>query len=207
MEQIKSVDFYAPTPKDTPVNETIQIPAQTSKPILSNSCLYKMFASLINRRHVDLLPPVAEHILLHDLNVPYDKQEVALQKILRDCLAYFVLVWPGWKSSMDYFNGKVSYLVWFGQFRQYLMDEIGEVVENQEKYKTEAMKVDGNDGKESVDKGVETEGDLSQESAVTLEISGPPRLLNSLVFYDSDCKDCFEFNSVVNFCVIYVCFR
>lgn len=136
--------------------------------------------------------------LLNSLNINRNGLHSKIKTVLPFLLIHFIRSWPGWQKSGAYFDKKISFEDWFKKFKEYLSfklnflikNEIQKVCEEVEQLTFDSSYLFG------IDNSTQTENVDQSEAPYSIEIIGPPRFLNTMVFAES-------FNSKYYFNTIY----
>lgn len=115
-------------------------------------------------------------IMKQNLMIDISNLKSKLQCVLPYMVVHFIRSWPGWQKSYQYFQKQITFENWFEKFKEYLSFKVAFFIKNYGKtlltdedyrFKTE---------------GTQTSPMEKENSPFVLEIRGPPRILNSLVF-------------------------
>lgn len=187
-QKLLSTKFEGSAPNKSGASEVEKIELENNKGAKVNY-LKKCFSALVNRKQIIVQPDVIKVILQSELNIKFNSLNPTLQSVLQDSTIFFMTVWPGWKKSVEYFNGKLPFKDWFEKFVQYLMFQLNHIITNEVKYMQKAKESSIQTSK--VDKETMTEhmaGVPKPDSPFGLLICGPPWVLNNLAFFEADSK-------------------
>ncbi|XP_018333597.1 uncharacterized protein LOC108742777 [Agrilus planipennis] len=155
--------------------------------------LRQCFTTIVDRKPLHVSMSSLRHILATDLNVNILTLQVGMDNVLAEALAHYMKLWPGWSRSSEYFTGQLLFKKWFEKFRQYLMYKLNYIIMKSQSLglvDNDVEIVEPKEKKDSLDAGVQTDPvvyNINQQenkpdSPYKLSISGPPYILNTLVF-------------------------
>ncbi|XP_060523093.1 uncharacterized protein LOC132700037 isoform X2 [Cylas formicarius] len=161
--------------------------------IAKNSGLKKCFSALVDRKQVNLDLEVLNLMLKRELQIPLNKLDPELATILPYMVVHYVKSWPGWQRSVEYYSGKTSFKAWYEKFYKYITLKLSQVVElhygqaqaeiRKKRFELYAEKIAT---KKICNRNSQTDSLAPKGFApFTIEVTGKPLLLNTIVFTDT----------------------
>lgn len=150
----------------------------------TNHSLQQCFKKIIEGFPIEIDLDNIHDILKENFLININNLKPKLQTVLPCMLIHFINTWSGWQKGKQYFNKTITFEEWFTKFKEflkfklnYLIKHFDSILKNQLDISEEEyiFKIDGNTQTSGLDKGY---------APFKLEIKGPPKLLNSLVFQE-----------------------
>ncbi|CAH1164082.1 unnamed protein product [Phaedon cochleariae] len=143
------------------------------------------FRDIIDGKQLVLETDTLNHILRKSLQVNINALKPKVIYVLPFMLVHFIKSWPGWQKNTSYVNKQITLESWYEKFKEYLIFKINYTIKNDIDKASVLLKC------VSIEESVLFKIDNStQTNPITekilapfsIEVSGPPKVLNSLVF-------------------------
>ncbi|XP_072388513.1 uncharacterized protein [Diabrotica undecimpunctata] len=163
--------------------ETAETATESEKP----NSLETYFKNIIDGKKIETDTTKLDKILEQSIDLNFTGMNPKLKFILPYMLVHYIKIWPGWKKAAQYHEKRISFENWYVKFKEYLIYKINFMIKNDfEKslamirYNTcvlDERKVT------KCDNSTQTSSNVDKTTApFTIEISGPAKVLNSLIF-------------------------
>lgn len=147
--------------------------------------LFKFFEAVIKSQELEVDQNQLEKVFCVDLTIDTVKLNKRLVGVLGEALVYYMTTWPGWQRSNEYSSGQLPCKEWYERFRQYLIFKSNFIIKNAPKF-TEEVSKETKDETIQTDLSIKINDDDKRTAPYVLNISGPPSILNNIVFMEAN---------------------
>ncbi|KAF2879293.1 hypothetical protein ILUMI_26885 [Ignelater luminosus] len=147
--------------------------------------LFKFFEAVIKSQELEVDQNQLEKMFCIDLTIDTAKLDKRLVGVLGEALVYYMTTWPGWQRSNEYSSGQLQCKEWYERFRQYLIFKSNFIIKNAPKFTEEVCK-ETKDETIQTDISIQMSEDDKRTAPYILNVSGPPSILNNIVFMEAN---------------------
>lgn len=149
--------------------------------------LDQCFKEIIEGKPLSLEIATLNNILNKGLGINLNYLKPRVKYILPYMLVHFITSWPGWKKIVHYQKKEITFENWFKRFKEYLIFKMNFMIKNDYDKALALLKHNSVEFEENVvektDTSTQTNPNIEKVTApFSIEIFGPPKVLNSLVF-------------------------
>ncbi|XP_057669915.1 uncharacterized protein LOC130902101 [Diorhabda carinulata] len=163
---------------------------------LESNKLKGYFKQIIEGKKVEADITVLNSILSTTLGINVTILHPKFKCILPHMLIHFIKCWPGWKKAYQYYSQQITLEDWYQKFKEYLIYKFQYMIKNDCEEVVAMLRYQGVKlVDEVVDKqDVDTQTNHNVEKTIapfSVEVTGTPKILNSLVFSEGTKDDVF----------------
>ncbi|KAG5895526.1 hypothetical protein JTB14_010670 [Gonioctena quinquepunctata] len=147
--------------------------------------LEECFRHIVEGKQVELDLNTLNVILKKNLQVNFNLLNPKVKTILPYMLVQFIKTWPGWQKSSNYLNKQITFESWYEKFKEYLIYKVNYMIKNDFDKAVALLKncAPIDDVLFKIDNSTQTSSVGEKPAApFSIEVHGPPKVLNSLVF-------------------------
>nr|CAI5856091.1 unnamed protein product [Callosobruchus analis] len=175
-------------PKKKEMSLDVETPNKRSCPG-TNYTLELCFQDIIDGKSLELDLKTLEFFLRKNLRVYYNGINQKLKWVLPYLLVMFIKSWPGWQKFNSYLKKEISFEDWFNKFEKYLLYKVNYAIKSEFDKAMILMK-----NSQPIDDSILFKIDNSTQtmkengkdiSPFTIEVEGPAKFLNSILFCEA----------------------
>ncbi|XP_028138409.1 uncharacterized protein LOC114332832 [Diabrotica virgifera virgifera] len=153
--------------------------------------LESYFKDIIAGKQIETDVNKLQEILEKSIGLSFHNMNPKLKFILPYILVHYIKIWPGWKKTSEYHQQQISFESWYLKFKEYLIYKINFMIKNDYEKGLAMVRYNATVLEErevsKCDNSTQTSSNADKTTApFTIEISGPARVLNSVIFCEGE---------------------